>query len=146
MKVEIQVDETLAEPKVVIYTGRVTPEITDLANRLSGDTTHLLTAFQGERVFLLNPDDVLTICTEGQRVFAHSDKGTYRLKSRLYELEDQLAGSSFVRISNSEIVNFNKVESLDLSISGTITLRLKNGAKSYVSRRYMEKIKTYLGL
>ena len=57
-----------------------------------------------------------------------------------------LSGSSFVRISNSEIVNFGHVTSLDTSISGTISLRMTNGDKAYVSRRYVSKIKKYLGL
>lgn len=54
--------------------------------------------------------------------------------------------SKFVRISNSEIVNLKKVKSLDLSFVGTICMELSNGTVSYVSRRYVSKIKKVLGL
>ena len=64
---------------------------------------------------------------------------------RLYELEERL-DNRFVRISNSEIVNLKKVKSLDLSFVGTICMELSNGEVSYVSRRYVSKMKKILGL
>jgi DNA-binding LytR/AlgR family response regulator len=146
MEVEIKIDEAFAKPKAVIFTRQVSPEVTAAVNRLSADVPQRLAAYRDEEVFLIQPDEVFAIRTEGQRVMACLESGTYRLKSRLYELENQFTGTQFVRISNSEIVNFDKVVSLDLSISGTISLRLKNGSKSFVSRRYMDKIKNYLNL
>ena len=62
------------------------------------------------------------------------------------EAEERLDNSKFVRISNSEIVNLKKVKSLDLSFVGTICMELSNGTVSYVSRRYVSKIKKVLGL
>ena len=60
--------------------------------------------------------------------------------------DKRLDNSKFVRISNSEIVNLKKVKSLDLSFVGTICMELSNGTVSYVSRRYVSKIKKVLGL
>jgi Response regulator of the LytR/AlgR family len=146
MEVEIEIDESFAKPKAVIYTRQVSSEVMAAVNRLSTDALQRLAVYRGEEVFLIQPEEVFVIRTEGQKVMACLESETYRLKSRLYELENQFTGTSFVRISNAEIVNFDKVVSLDLSISGTISLRLKNGDKAFVSRRYMDKIKTYLNL
>lgn len=44
------------------------------------------------------------------------------------------------------VVNLKKVESLDLSFVGTICIKLSNGTISYVSRRYVSKMKKLLGL
>ena len=52
----------------------------------------------------------------------------------------------FIRISKSEIVNLKMVDSLDLSFIGTICIKLKNGTNTYVSRRYVKKIKQILGI
>lgn len=54
--------------------------------------------------------------------------------------------SSFVRISNSEIVNLRRVNNFDLSYAGTIRVSLNNGDTAFVSRRYIPKIKKVLGL
>lgn len=47
-------------------------------------------------------------------------------------------------ISNSEIINFNKVENLDLNITGTIKITFKDKYVTYASRRNIKKIKEYL--
>lgn len=39
-----------------------------------------------------------------------------------------------------------KVKSFDLSITATICVELSDGTTTYVSRRYVSKIKTILGL
>jgi len=51
-----------------------------------------------------------------------------------------------VRISNSEIINLRKVKAFDLSLAGTIQVSLLNGTVTYVSRRYVPKIKQVLGI
>ena len=66
------------------------------------------------------------------------------IKRKLYELEENFKNTSFVRISNSEIVNFNKVKSLDVQGSLSIMLNFKSGEYTYVSRRYIKKIKDFL--
>ena len=61
-------------------------------------------------------------------------------------LEERLDGRSFVRVSNSEIVNLKRVTALDLRLTGTIRMTLTGGVTVYVSRRYVKKIKEVLGL
>ena len=70
----------------------------------------------------------------------------YTARQRLYELEEELEGTRFVRVSHSEMVNLNKVTALDLSLTGTIKLTLEGDVAVYVSRRYVKKIKQVLGL
>ncbi len=146
MEFEIKIDEKYTTPKIIIYTNEITQEISDLLKKLSNDSSKLITGFKDEEIFLINPDDVINIYSERQKIYLRCVNNTFKLKSRLYELEDMFSGTSLLRISNSEIVNFNKVQSLDMSINGTITLKFNTGDKSFVSRRYVGKIKKYLGL
>ena len=64
----------------------------------------------------------------------------------LYELEERLAALRFARISHSEIINLRKAKAFDLRLSGTISVRLADGSVSYVSRRYVARIKQLLGV
>ena len=73
------------------------------------------------------------------KVFAATNNGEYILRLRLYEIEERLNPSQFVRISNSEIINLKKVKNFDLSFTGTICVELMNGTTTYVSRRYVPK-------
>lgn len=144
MEVEIKLDPNCTQPKVIIYTNEITQEINDLAKSLSGVEYSSLAGYKSGEILLIRPDDIIRIYSQGQKVLAQLEKDTVQLKYRLYELENRLTGTSFMRISNSEIVNFKKVVSLDMNMSGTISLKYKSGEKSFVSRRYIEKIKKYL--
>jgi len=149
LDIEIKLSEEYSSTKVVVYTNKMTEKISNLVDvitKITGENIQTIVGTKEEEIFLLSLNDILTIYAENQKVFARSVNGIYRLKNRLYELENMFIGTSFLRISNSEIVNFDQVKSLDLSINGTISLKFKNGDKSFVSRRYVDKIKNYLGL
>ena len=146
MQVEIKIDDNCIEPKVIIITDKVTDEINDILNMLSSKTPEVITGFYNDLAEILSPDDIIRIYAEDGMIFASVNSKEYILRQRLYELEEQLNKYSFVRISNSEIINLKKVRNFDLSLSGTICVKLSDGTATYVSRRYVSKIKKVLGL
>ena len=83
--------------------------------------------------------------TIGKGIMANLAADAIKAAAGMFD-EERLDNNLFVRISNSEIVNLKKVKSLDLSFAGTICMELSNGDVSYVSRRYVSKIKKILGL
>jgi len=88
--------------------------------------------------------EILSAYSEGQRVLILTGSGRYAVQKKLYELENELGDTNFIRISKSEIVNIRKIKSLDMSVTGTIRLVLKTGYETYVSRRNVAKIKEKL--
>ena len=146
MQVEIKIDDNCIEPKVIIITDKVTDEINDILNMLSSKTPEVITGFYNDLAEILSPDDIIRIYAEDGKIFASVNSKEYILRQRLYELEEQLNKYSFVRISNSEIINLKKVRNFDLSLSGTICVTQSDGTATYVSRRYVSKIKKVLGL
>ena len=146
LDVEIRLEPGRAAPKVLILTGEMNETVAELARRLSAGESRFLAGRRGEEVLLLDPAQVRRIYAQGQHVLARTDGETVLLKNRLYELEERLAGGPFLRVSHGELVNFDHVRSLDLSMAGTISLRLDNGDAAFVSRRNMGRIKSYLGI
>ena len=146
MQIEIKIDETLSEPRIIIMTNKITDEISELMQRLAEEKTRLLAGFKKETVSLLEQEKIIRIYAANSKVFAVTEDDEYQVRLRLYELEDRLDRKFFVRISNSEIINLRKIEEFDMSFTGTICVSLSNGAVTYVSRRYIAKIKQLLGL
>lgn len=95
-------------------------------------------------VCTVKPSEVISFFAEGQKVFALKDNGKYSVSLKLYELEEELGKSFFVRISKSELVNIKKIRKLDLSLTGTIRVVMKNGYETYTSRRNVSKLKNIL--
>jgi len=145
VKVEIKIDEDCAETWVGIHTNAMTDDIIELARKISEYKPATLAGFRGERVVMLNPADILRFYSANQRVYGVTKDEEYTVRLRLYELENQLP-PDFVRISNSEIINLKWVASFDLSFVGTVWVKFKNGSDTYVSRRYVPKIKQKLGI
>jgi len=146
MKIEVKVDAACQEPMVVVYTNKVTDEVQSIVRKLSQDAPQVIVGFREEDAVLLAEEDVQRIFAEGGKVFAETAVGRFSLRLRLYELEERLDAKKFVRISNAEIVNLSWIRGFDLSFAGTICVRMKSGAETYVSRRYVAKIKQVLGL
>ena len=146
MQIEIKIDENCKEPKIIVVADKVSEELNTLIKRLSDSPPQMLAGFKDETVELLEPDDIFRIFAESGKVLAETTRGEYTLRLRLYEVENRLDSFNFVRISNSDIINLKKVKGFDLSFAGTICVTLSNGTTSYVSRRYVAKIKQLLGI
>ncbi len=146
MQIEIKIDSEFKEPKAVIFTDKVTDEITELVRQLSDERSSIIAGFKDGTAELLEHNDIFRIYASNGKVYAETANDTFTLRLRLYEAEQRLDNQIFVRISNSEIINLKKVTNFDLSFVGTICVKLSNGTVTYVSRRYVAKIKQILGI
>jgi len=146
MKIEVKIENTYKEPKVIILTDEMTDEVNEIIRKLSENTPQMIAGFQDDLLKVLDQEEIFNLFTENGRVLARTRDGIFSLRTRMYELEERLDKKNFVRISNSEIINLRKVKAFDLSLSGTILVSLLNGTVTYVSRRYVPKIKQLLGI
>lgn len=146
MQIEIKIDPLYEEPKVVVLTASMTEEVHSLVGKLSEKSPSVISGSRDGMITVLEENDLIKVYAGNGKVFAVTDHGEYSIKLRLYEIEKRLAPQRFVRISNSEIVNLKKVKNFDLSFTGTICVELINNTVTYVSRRYVSKIKKILGI
>ena len=121
-------------------------DVKNLIEKLSEDTPQVISGRRNDRIEILEPADLIRIYANTGKIFAVTDKGEYTVRLRLYELEERLNPHQFVRISNSEIINLKRVNNFDLSFTGTIRVKLSNETVTYVSRRYISKLKKILGI
>ncbi|MCI8993037.1 MAG: LytTR family transcriptional regulator [Eubacterium sp.] len=146
MQVEIKINSACTEPKVVILTASMTEEVHEIVKKISDDVPQIISGSKDGKVEVLEEEELIRVYAASGKVFAVTDKGEYVLRLRLYEIEKRLNTRDFVRISNSEIINLKKVSHFDLNLAGTIYVKLSNGATTYVSRRYVSKVKKLLGM
>ena len=146
MEIEIKIDGNYKEPKIIILTEKMSDEINLLVKKITEDVPQMIAGFQDDQLKVLEQNEIFRIYTANNKVFANTSDGNYSLRLRLYELEERLEKNDFVRISNSEIINIRKVKAFDLSFTGTICVKLIDGTVTYVSRRYVPKIKQILGI
>ena len=146
MQVEIKIDSSYLEPKVVILTAAMTEDVNIILNKLSDQEPQILSGSKDHKIEVIDQADLIRVYASAGKVFAVTQKGEYALRLRLYEIEERLPPHQFVRISNSEIIHLKKVNHFDLSLTGTICVKFADGTTTYVSRRYVSKLKKILGI
>lgn len=104
-----------------------------------------LVGYREEEAVLLDPAAVCCFIAEEGRVLALTGKERLTVKSRLYQLEEEL-GQDFLKINQSCLASVKQIERFDASILGTLKVRFKNGYTDYVSRRCVKKVKERFGL
>lgn len=145
MLIRTEIDGKYKEIELHVCNSEETGEVRDIVHELHElyDRRIAGTDTRGNRC-MLNPGEVVSAYAEGQKVMILGTGGTYTVQKKLYELEEELGERNFVRISKSEIVNVGKIKNLDMSVTGTIKICMKNGYETFVSRRNVSKIKERL--
>ena len=146
MEIEIVIDQSQIEPKIIIKTSKLTQEVENIMNIISQQNPSIISGIKDEKLEIIDENAIIAVFAQDGKVYADTKNGIYELKLRLYELENILDKTRFVRISKSEIINLKAVKNFDLGFTGTISVEMKNGKISYVSRRFVSKIKKILGV
>ena len=150
MNTQIKI-EKCDKPYCVIHTEAETDGIKAIAEKISsmdesGRAT-MLTGWDGDYCIQIKQNEIFRIYSMDKKVYLETEKENLLLKLRLYEFEElaeKCGWTDFIRISNTDIVNFSKVTNLDMSLTGIVRVNFTNGKSAIVSRRYMSKIKREL--
>ncbi len=143
MKFKFFIDKDRPE-EVIVYAKEKT-WLVEAIEQLVEDDSAQLTGYKESEVKTLKLSEIYCFTVEDNRLFALTKTEKWRLKSRLYQIEEKMS-NSFIKINKSCIVSINKIEKFDAAISGALMVVLKNGYSDYVSRRNVKNLKERLGI
>jgi len=98
-----------------------------------------------ERV-ILSVDDIVYIEAFGHNVEVHTKDNTYQSTDRLYKIMNQLNPDKFLRISNSVVIQKDKVKRISSTLSMKFILTMINDKKVDVTRSYYYIFKDSFGI
>ena len=146
--IDVVLDEKYIEPKVTIQTKEKNEQVENIIYAIenaSGNDFPTIPAHSDEEwVEILSQRDIVRAYTQGRKVIVQTEMGKYTVRRTLSGLEEDLNPKRFLRISQSEIVNLNKVKCFDINIAGTIGIEFDGGGKSWVARSRVKAIKSLL--
>ncbi len=143
MKFSLFIDKS-REEEVVAYAHEES-SFTESLKRICQENGFELIGIKNRESVRLELSEIHCFVVEDNKIFALTDKEKFQLKCRLYQLESEL-NENFIKINQSCIANIRKIHRFDASLSGTLTVKFKNGYVDYVSRRNMKNVKERLGL
>ena len=103
--------------------------------------TDRVAAYTEDDMKMLAYSEIECITVIDGKTYAIDSRGDrYRLKQRLYELEQKLP-ACFIRINKSSLANEHRLERFSAGFSGAVDAVFQSGYKEYVSRRCFAAIK-----
>ncbi|MBQ9743922.1 MAG: LytTR family transcriptional regulator DNA-binding domain-containing protein [Clostridia bacterium] len=145
MKITIDKNEAYREPEVLIKCAELNSEIQEIISCVSVIGKNLAGETDGETFFIPLGEIYYFESVDGS-VFFYTDKTVYKCQARLYNLEEGLRDTYFVRVSKTSIVNLKKLKSIKREKNARLLGTLANGEKIIISRGYVNDIRKKLGV
>ena len=139
MKFKLIIDREKDEE--VIVTAKERSPLVDEIEALISKHLGRIPGYTDDDIKMLSVSEIECITVlDGKTYAIDSQNQRYRLKARLYELENTLP-SSFIRINKSALANEAALERFAVAYTGAVDAVFKCGYREYVSRRCFSQIK-----
>lgn len=110
---------------------------------LSNGNSNVISAYDDKDLIMLNLDNIMMFTIIENKVFAICNNKQYRIRKRLYQIEETLP-TNFWRINKSTIINRFYIHEFKETKTSGVNVIMKNGLSDYVSRRCFSKIRKEL--
>lgn len=144
MRIIIQDPAPGEEDFVTISVRHMTDSVIRAINLLK--TPDSLPVTLDDQNYLLPVCDVYYAESVDLKTFVYAEKAVYRSRLKLYELEENLSHSDFLRVSKQAVVNIRKIQSVSPAGDSRFQATLTNGEKVIISRQYVPALKERFGL
>lgn len=142
MQFKLIIDQEKDEEVVITAHKRNT--LIDEIEALISKHTDRIPGYTEDDIKMLSVSEIECITVLDGKTYAIDTRNCrYRLKQRLYELEQQLP-ASFIRINKSSLANETYLDRFAVTIAGSVDAVFKCGYREYVSRRCFAQIKRRL--
>ena len=142
MKFRLIIDKEQEEELVATVHQR-SPLIEQIESLILNHTDRIPGYLEDEIKMLSVSEIECVTVLDGKTYAIDSGNRHYRLKQRLYELEQTLP-ASFIRINKSTLANEKALDRFTVTIAGSVDAIFKCGYREYVSRRCFAQIKRRL--
>lgn len=145
INVRFERDPSLAQIEVLVRASERDGTVTALIERLSGQPPDLLkvTDTGGARLELVT-GDIIAATVRDKLTVLTTEHGQYTVRQSLQSMEGILLQGRFLRISRHELINMDKIERYDFTVSGTLRLELAGDMETWASRRFIPIIRRWL--
>jgi DNA-binding LytR/AlgR family response regulator len=144
MKIRVEENKNIEETEVIIKCKNNDDEVKEIYKAIKYFDKKIVGKIDG-RMFSLTPNKILYFESVDNKVFACTNEQTYDVNLKLYQLEEQLNDSPFLRINKNTIVNTNKIKSFKSTINGRMEALLISNERLKISRMYVPELKKMIG-
>lgn len=139
MEIKFNINKELKDIQIDIYAPSKTEEVSNILKLLEEYYADKLYGIKDGEIYEIKLEDVICFFTDKKGVYLKTNKGIFKTKYRMYELEEKYT-LKFLRISNAVIVNTSHVKCFDTSYIDNVIVKLDDGTQEFVSKRRISTI------
>lgn len=142
MNIDLIIDECedYEKVKIIIKCPKIDAKLAHLIEQIKQYDISLVGKKNGS-TYPLIASDLYYIESVDNKSFLYDEKEVYESDVKLYEFEQLVADTNFIRISKNLIVNTSYVDSVRALFNGKFEATLTNGEKVIVNRHYVKAFK-----
>lgn len=140
MTVREQIVKDRAQEGVTLSYVEFTSEFEEIREYVLHKGEKLTVYAEGKEAVNIRVEDILYFEAVGEYVFAYLEEQMYEVKLRLYQVEEKLKTTSFLRASKSVLMNVNHIVSVRPALNGRFYAKMQNGEDVLISRNYAKQI------
>lgn len=142
MKIYTNISDEFEETFITINAPKVTDELKNFINQISmiDSYPNQIIGNKENKIYFIELEKIICFFSKGKYNYIKTSEDIYRIKYKLFELEEILNPKIFIRISNSCIINISQVKCFNTNIIGMILVEMKDGSTEKVSNRRISKV------
>jgi len=144
MKIIIQDPAPNEEDSITISVKHMTDSIVRAISILK--SPNQLTVYLNNNAFPLSVSEIYYVESVDLKTFVYTEQAVYQAKQKLYEVEELLDKSEFLRANRQTIVNIKKIKNIAPAGDGRFQATLTNGENVIISRQNVSAMKEVFGL
>lgn len=147
MKITIATPGPGEEDEIIIKMAELSDEVLKTIRLLKGGVSkETIAVYANDSIQMVSTRDILYFDAADNHVFAYTKSSCFDTRKKLFEIEELLSDSAFLRISKNAIVNIRAIDHLSPEFNGRFIANLKNGEDIIISRGYVPELKKKLGI
>lgn len=141
IKIFTNISKEFKETTLTITAPVLTEEIQGIIEYASNSKVpSKIMANKNNEIYFIKIEDIICFFSQDKYNYIRTKDGIYRLKYKLYEIEEVFNSKDFIRISKSCIININQVKCFDTNTLGTLIVKLNDNTQEVVSKRNVSQI------
>ncbi len=144
MKIRVEENDNFDEVEVIIKGSRKSELVKEIYKSLIYFESSIIGKIN-DRNFSLPLNQIYYFDSVDNKTFAYDKDKVYEINHRLYQLEDELKSTPYIRVNKNTIINIKKLKSFKSTINGRMEATLINGEKIKITRNYVPMLKEKLG-
>lgn len=144
MKINFHIDPNFKDEHADFWLRRMTDHISNVTSQLNQEQD-ILWCYQEKEIKPINYKTILVLQTVGNQIEVRTADSVYYCKARITQLIEQLP-SQFIESARGTIINYKKIDHLELLDNGKIDVIMTNKERVQISRRKIKNLKEKLGI